>query len=153
MLLYHAWGSSGSPPRDDLLNEAQLYLPAGVDRLVLLAGSDSLLPALKLLLSRGELIDQFDGERFSALAHVVRIGNMDAAVRLLKLGASPQARVGPDEMPVALILVLTGNVEGIQAFKRAGVDFSRIEYRGLSAIDIARRSGDQRVIEAIGQRL
>jgi Tfp pilus assembly protein PilF len=153
MALYHAWSGSGKPPKEELLHKARIYLPPGTNMVYLLATSDHTLTALRLLKAQGEVIDQQDNARFNALFYATQYGDVEAAVRLLKLGAAADAPVGRDAIPLAVWLVQGGNVDAIRAFKRAGVDFSRIRHGGWTAVEIARRQGNPRVIEALGQSL
>jgi Tfp pilus assembly protein PilF len=153
MAYYHAWSASGRPLKEDLLHKARVYLPPGANMVYLLATSEHTEPALRMLQSQGEAIDQQDNARLNALFYATQYGDMDAVARLLKLGAAPDASTGPDAVPLAMRLVYEGNVDAILAFRRAGVDFSRIRHAGLTAVEAARRQGDRRVIEALGQAL
>ena len=55
-------------------------------------------------------------------------------------------------MPVALLPITEGNVEAIRALRRAGVDFSKIRYRNGTAIDFARRVGDDAALKALQEK-
>ena len=79
-----------------------------------------------------------------------------SAGRLLALGARTDALVGSEQMPVALLPVLSGDLAAIQLLQRAGVDYSQLRFRGASALDFARQKGDEqllRVLEPSSRRL
>ena len=100
--------------------------------------------------SAGEPIDQKDNERRTALAYALRNGDLGAARRLLALRARPDTPVGYEDMPVALIPVTTGNIEGIRLMREFGVDYSKLRYRGATAFDFAKQMGNSAMLEALG---
>ena len=57
--------------------------------------------------------------------------------------------VGAEQMPVALLPVLAGDLAGIALMQRAGVDDSQLRFRGTTALDFARQSGDDRLLRAV----
>src|SRR5688500_12191903 len=131
------------------LHQARVYLPAGPRLLYQLATSDRTVGAAKRLIDDGESIGQRDNHKLDALAHALKARDHAAARRLLRLGARPEALVGDHEMPVALLPVVTSDFDGIRLMQQFGVDYAKLRFRGLTAIDHARRIGDQRLLEAL----
>ncbi|HUO67340.1 MAG TPA: hypothetical protein VMV37_07380, partial [Gammaproteobacteria bacterium] len=117
--------------------------------LYLLASNESTLPAAKKLIASGESIDQKDNEEMSALAFALQNEELAAAERLLALGASPETPVTPAAIPVALLPVLDGNRTAIGVLQRAGVDYSKLRYRGSNALDLARQAGNEELLDAL----
>jgi tetratricopeptide (TPR) repeat protein len=150
---YVDWSKSSDPPKDELLHKARVYFPPSVTLVELLASSDKTLGTLRLLIKRGEAVDQVDNQGVNALARAVDHGDGETVMRLLQVGASPQARVGAAAVPVALLPVLAGNVDMIRLFRRAGVDYAKVQFQGGTAIEIARKTGDRRIIDALGLSL
>jgi ankyrin repeat protein len=60
----------------------------------LLAASNRTAGAAKVLIASGEAIDQKDNAKLTALAYALKDRNLDAARRLLVLGAHPYKLVG-----------------------------------------------------------
>ncbi|HEV8688848.1 MAG TPA: hypothetical protein VGQ91_01020 [Ideonella sp.] len=112
--------------------------------------SDRTLVAAKQLTAAGESIDQRDNRRWTALAHALERRDLNAARRLLKLGASPTAPIGPDDMPVAILAVIAEDLAQVKLMQQAGVDYTRLRYRGMTALDHARSTGNRRLLEALG---
>jgi ankyrin repeat protein len=105
--------------------------------------------AIKPLLQNGERIDQLDNERMTALAYALQGRDSAAALRLILLGARADAPVGVQEMPAALIPVMTKDLESIRALRKSGVDYSKLRYRNMTAIDYAKQVGDDELINAL----
>jgi tetratricopeptide (TPR) repeat protein len=149
---YQSWAAATGERRVELINQARIYLPAGPELVYQLAGSDRTLGTLKQLLSQSESLDQRDNNKWNALSYA--IGRKDAAAvrRLLLLGAKPDGLVGPSDIPAALLPVLEGDAEAASLLRKAGVDFSKIRFQGSSAIEIAKRIGDRRLVEALEQK-
>ena len=87
----------------------------------------------------------------TALAYALQNGDFAAAKRLLALGARPDTTIGPLGMPVALLPVLAGSVDGVRSLKQAGVDYSKLKYRGATAADLAKASGNTQLLEVLTQ--
>jgi tetratricopeptide (TPR) repeat protein len=146
---YVEWADSTGQQRTDALNQARIYLPAGPMPLYLLAASERTTRAAKQLIAAGEPIDQQDNDGMTALAYALQDKDFAAARRLLALGARPDATIGPLGMPVALLPVMAGSVDGVRLLKQAGVDYSKLRYRGATAADVAKASGDRELLEAL----
>ncbi|HUL46112.1 MAG TPA: ankyrin repeat domain-containing protein [Steroidobacteraceae bacterium] len=146
---YVKWADSTGPQRSDALNEARIYLPAGPMPLYLLAASERTTIAVKQLIAAGEGVDQTDNEGMTALAYALQNGDSAAAKRLLALGARPDIAVGPLKMPTALIPVMEGNVETVRALRQAGVDYTKLHYRGATAADLAKVSGNKEMLDVL----
>ncbi len=54
-----------------------------------------------------------------------------------------------DEGRVALLPVLEGNLDAIRVLQRAGVDYSKLRFKGASAIDFAKQSGNDALLNAL----
>ncbi len=149
---YVAWADAKGENRSESLNQARIYLPAGPMPLYLLAASDRTAAAAKKLIATGEPIDQKDNEKNTALAYALRQGDLDAAKRLLQLGARPETLVGYEEIPVALMPVMAGNVQAIRMMQRFGADYSKLRYLGATAVDIARESGNSELLQVLTRK-
>ena len=150
MAQYVAWAAAPEATRAQLLNEARVHRPVSPGLLYELASSDRTISTVKQLIAAGESIGQRDNDKLDALAHALQREDHAAARRLLKLGARPDASVGPGDLPIAFMPVLSGDVEGVRLLRQFGVDYARLAYRGRTAVDIARELGDRRVLDAMG---
>ncbi len=147
---YAAWAAAPSAQRAELLNQAHVFLPAGPRPLYLLATSEKTIAAVKKLMESGESIDQYDNNKFNALAYAVQSGNHEVASRLIRLGARPDAMIGYDQMPIALLPVIDGDLNGIRLMRKSGVDYSKLQFQGKSILDHVRPSGDRKLLDALG---
>jgi tetratricopeptide (TPR) repeat protein len=147
---YVKWTNTTGPERAESLNQARMFLPAGPTLLYLLAASERTSPAIKQLIATGEQIDQKDNEKRTALSYALQNEDLGAARRLLVLRARPDTPVGYENIPVALIPVTEGNVEGIRLMRQFGVDYSKLRFRGITAFDFAKQMGNNAVLEALG---
>jgi len=68
------------------------------------------------------------------------------------LGASPQTPVGYQDMPVALVPIMTGNIPGIRLMQQFGVDYAKLRYHGANALDFAKQSGNKALLEVLGAK-
>ena len=148
---YVKWANATGPERAESLNQARIYLPAGPTPLYLLATSDRTSPAIKQLIAAGERIDQKDNRNQTALAYALQNGDLGAAKRLLTLHARPDAPVGYEDVPLALVPVMQGNIEAIRLMREFGVNYSKLRYRGATAIDFAKQSGNHALLDALGR--
>jgi ankyrin repeat protein len=55
-------------------------------------------------------------------------------------------------MPLALLPIMSGDVEGVHVLQRAGYDYSKFRYHGGTAIQIARASGNEEVVNALTRK-
>ena len=148
---YVKWANATGPERAESLNQARIYLPAGPTPLYLLATSDRTSPAIKQLIAAGERIDQKDNRNQTALAYALQNGDLGAARRLLTLHARPDAPVGYEDVPLALVPVMQGNIEAIRLMREFGVNYSKLRYRGATAMDFAKQSGNHALLDALGR--
>jgi hypothetical protein len=139
---YLAWSKGKEPERTEALSQARIYLPPGPLPMYLLARSEKTVGAVAQLLAAGEKIDQRDNDKLTALAHAIQKDDLQAMRRLLKLGARPDAAVGHDDLPVALMPVMAGNIEMIKLMQQFGADYGKISYQGATAFDFAEQVGD-----------
>lgn len=150
---YVKWAESDGAEAEAALNQARVFLPAGPTLLHLLASHVSTLPAAQKLVAGGELVDRKDNAGLTALAIALQRDDLEAAQRLLELGADPETLVTVAEMPVALLPVVEGNLSAIALLRQAGVDYSKLQYRGAKVVDLVKDSGDAELLEAlVGRR-
>jgi len=147
---YVKWAATTGPISAESLNQARIFLPAGPKPLYLLATSDRTTPAAKKLIAVGEPIDQQDNEKLTALAYALQNQDLAAARRLLTLGAHPDTPVGATGLPVALLPVLSADADAVRMLRQSGVNYSKITFRGATALEIAKRIGDPALIDALG---
>lgn len=148
---YVKWSATKGPESAAALNQAHVYLPMGATPLYLLATSERTIATAKSLLAQGENIDQKDSEKLTALAYALQNHDLPAAKRLLALGAHPDVPVGDADMPAALIPVMGEDAQAIRLLRQGGVDYSKLRYRGITAIDFAKRSGSNALLKALGE--
>ena len=149
---YVAWADAPESQRAPLLNEARIHFPITSNLLYQLAADDRTAATVKKLIGAGEPIDQRDNRQLNALAHALQQRDHAAARRLLSFGARPDALVGPGDMAVALLPLLSGDADGVRLMREYGVDYSKLSYLGRSAADLARELGDRRLLEALGAK-
>ena len=147
---YAKWAESNGAEAADALNQGRAFLPAGPRLLHLLASHDSTLPAAKKLVADGENVDQKDNDGMTALALALQGDELDAAQRLLDLGAGLETPVTTGNIPVALLPVMDGNYPAIALLRRAGVDYSKLRYRGQTAVELVKEAvNDAALLEAM----
>jgi tetratricopeptide (TPR) repeat protein len=146
---YVQWAKGSGTSSAEALNQARIFLPAGATTLYLLARSEHTAVAAEKLIKAGERIDQLDNDKMTALAHALQHDKPDAAERLVRLGARPETPVSYAEIPAALLPVMDGNVDAIRLMQRLGVDYSKLTYRGASAIDYAKQMGDDELLKLL----
>lgn len=100
-------------------------------------------------MSAGETIDQKDNYKLNALAYALKNGEHETARRLIKLGARTDTAIGEGDIPVALVPVMTADIEGIRMLQSVGVDYTKVRYQGSTALDEARRTGDRRMLDVL----
>jgi ankyrin repeat protein len=133
----------------EALNQARIYLPPGAKAMYLLAGSETTTKAAAQLIASGENIENKDNDQLTALAHAVQNEDVAVARRLLQLGASPKTPVGYGQMPVALMPVMSGNLELVTLMREFGADYAKIIYQGATAYDFAKQTGDAELLQAL----
>jgi tetratricopeptide (TPR) repeat protein len=146
---YVAWSKASGARRDDLLNQARVYLPGGPHLWLLLALGDKTAPVMRQLVAAGNSIEQRDNDRLNALAHALLANDHRAAERLIRAGARADAPIGPSDLPVAMLPIMNGSAELTRSMVRLGVDYSKLRFQGASALDWAKRSGDPALVEAL----
>lgn len=146
---YVAWATAPAAQRAELLNQARVFFPIGPRPLYSLAVSERTLPALRELIKTGESIDQYDNEKYNALAYAMQFGDYATAKRLIRLGARLDAPIGSAQLPLALLPVIQGEVEGVLLMKKSGLDYSKLHYQGKSGLELAKLTGDRKLIDAL----
>lgn len=146
---YVAWSKSEGTARPEALNQARIYLPPGAKAMYLLAASETTVKAAARLVASGENIDNKDNERLNALAHAIQNDDEATARRLLRMGASPATPVGYGDVPVALMPVMSGNLELVKLMRQFGADYGKLAYQGATAFDFAKQTGDADLLQAL----
>lgn len=149
MAYYTQWASSNGPDKQQALNQARVYFPVAPKLLYWLATGDRTAVAAKALIASGEPIDQKDNAGATALAYAFQFEDHGAARRLLSMGARGDAPIGADAIPLGVLVVIGGDVDGVRLLQRHGLDVAGLRYRGKTALDYARQSGDRKLIEAL----
>jgi tetratricopeptide (TPR) repeat protein len=152
MAHYVKWAGATGPDKASELNRAVIYFPVSPKLLYSLASSERTARAAKSLAVAGHSVDLKDNDGFTALAYAFNFRNHPAAARLLALGARGDAKIGPDQVPLGLMVVINGDVGGVGLLQRHGVDVARLEFRGMTALEYARRTGNRRMVEALESR-
>lgn len=142
-IAYHV----GSLDQPELLGRARVFKPEGAE---LYWGLAQVPQAEPLLQRYRPNIDSLDGRGYTALAYALENNDLEAARRLVALGASLSSEIGPDKYPLALMPVLRGHIAGVRFAIDQGIDYGRVEYRSVSALDYARQVGNPEVIELLG---
>jgi Tfp pilus assembly protein PilF len=146
---YVTWSQGKDPERADALRQARAFEPVSPTLFYTLASSDRGAAVVRQLLAAGEKLAMQDSEQFDALAYSLRNGDGATTRRLLRLGASPVAEIGPQKMPAALIPVLTGDFDGIRTMQRAGVDYAKLRFQNSTALDHARERKDTKLLQLL----
>jgi tetratricopeptide (TPR) repeat protein len=146
---YAAWGAAPGAQRAESLNRARVYLAAGPKLFYRLASSEKLAEIAKQLIAAGERVDQQDNAKYTALAYAVRSREHATTRRLLHLGAKADHPVGEDQMPTALIPIMTRDFESIRLMQRAGVDYAKLRYQGTTAVEHAQKTGDAELLKLL----
>lgn len=150
MAYYVKWAQSSGSQRMDFINRARIYFPIGAQLFYRLGSSASTLNAAKALANSGESIDQKDNNGMTALAYAIERREYDIAGRLVKLGGSPTALVGEQAVPVALIPVFNNDLEGVRLLRKLGVNYSVVNFQGVSAMNYARKIGNKKMLDVLG---
>lgn len=146
---YVTWAASKGAERSESLHRARAFLPVSPELFRQLATSDRSADVAGQLVAAGEKIGMVDNQQLDALAHALRDGDTGAARRLLRLGARPDAPIGNDQMPAALIPVLSRDWDGIRLMQRSGIDYAKLRFQGTTAVDYARKAEDNRLLRAL----
>lgn len=147
---YAKWAASKGPSRMEALTQARIYTPVSPATLYHLAAYRGTAQAVRQLVASGEPIDQKDNYDLDALAYALQNRDRKATTQLMALGARAKTPVGEMAIPVAFLPVLSGDVDGVRLLRKLGVDYSKLKYRGATAIDFARQQGNQALISALG---
>jgi hypothetical protein len=149
---YLRWANAKGPERDEALRRARAVAPVTARLLYTFAAHDRMLPVAKQLLAAGEKVDMKDNRQFNALGYALGSSDLATARRLLVLGARPATPVGPEAMPVALLPVLSRDLEAIRLLQRHGVDYAQIRFQGMTALEHARQIGDGKLLQVLDPR-
>jgi signal recognition particle subunit SRP54 len=88
-----------------------------------------------------------DLEKAARTAERMRKGQFD--LNDLKEQLTGMQQMGGMTGMMALLPVIDGNLPAIALLRRAGVDYSKLRYRGETAVDLAREAGDTVLLEAL----
>lgn len=147
---YILWARPSGRP--EALFQARAFLPAGPRLFYVLAARERTSAVAGKLVAAGDAIDVRDEDEYNALSYALRAEQPDAARRLLHLGAKPDALVGAEQMPVAMIPVLSRDAESIRLMQRAGIDYTTLRFQGYTAIDHARSRNDIELLQWLDAR-
>lgn len=132
----------GSVEQPALLGRARIFMPEGPR----LYWEFARLPQGEPLLQRyREQVDIPDANGYTALAMALEAGDIDAAKRLRGFGADIKREIGKQKIPLPLLPILHGRVEGVRFLIEQGVDYSLIRYRGIAAEQYAEQVGDTEI--------
>jgi tetratricopeptide (TPR) repeat protein len=146
---YLKWAKGTEPESAEALRQARALLPSGPALFYQLASADATVPVVRKLVAAGDNINAQDAESMDALTYALRSRDYATASRLLRLGARTDSLVGTDRIPVSLVPVLMQDVEGVLVLRRAGVDYSRMQFQGVTPADYARRVGNAPLLRAL----
>lgn len=146
---YLRWSQAADAERADVLRQARVALPLGANVFYAMAREERLAPVVRQLVAAGENLGMQDNRKMDALALALAAGDAEAARRLLALGARADGPAGPDQMPAALIPVLARDWASIKVLQAAGVDYAKLRFQGMTALDHARKSGDTELLRAL----
>jgi hypothetical protein len=150
LVAYFVAGAYPAGQAAPMMEKAKLQAPVTARLLYELAWSERGGAVIRQLLASGVAIDQKDAQRNTALAYALDTGRVEAARRLLALGARTTALVGPEDLPVALVPVFNRDAAGILLMRNSGVDYAVLRYRGLTAVEHARKIHDARLLDMLG---
>jgi len=146
---YVKWATGPEEQRAESLRQARVFMPPGPLVFYHLAASEATAPVARKLVTAGDNINAQNAEHLDALTYALRGRDYPAASRLLRLGARTDSLVGDEQIPVSLVPVLMQDVEGVTLLRRAGVDYSRVRFRGATATDFARSVGNAQLLRAL----
>lgn len=152
MAYYLKWSRASTPQRMNDLNRARVYFPVSARLFYAMASHANTMAAATALVKSGESVDQKDNSGMTALAYALERRDHDTARGLVKIGASPAAKIGEQAVPVALIPVFNDDIEGIRLMKKLGVKYSTISFQGMTAMSYARRMGNKRMLDVLGSQ-
>lgn len=146
-----AWSKLQGDPRQEALNRAQVFLPEGAGTFYELARRDATAKVLAAMLKNGSSLGVADNDKMTALAHALQREDLDAARRLLRLGAKSSETVGEEAYPVALLPLMQQSIAGVELMQANGVNYSKLRFRGMSGLDIAKRMDNPALLKVIQQ--
>lgn len=149
MAHYLRWTRVPEEARAEALRQGRVFLPSSARMFYLLAQSDTMLAVGQKLKAAGDNVSVLDNAQRDALSYALHARNHAVAQRLLRMGARTDTLVGPEQMPVWLVPVLVQDIEGVQLMRRAGVDYARVRFQGLSPAEIARRLDNAALARAL----
>jgi hypothetical protein len=58
--------------------------------------------------------------------------------------------VGAEEMPVALLPIVNDDIDGVRLMQQSGVDYTKLSYHGVTALEFARQNGRADLLDVLG---
>ena len=147
---YLKWSRASEPQRMEYINRARVYFPIGARLFYRLGSSAATLKVATALAKSGENVDQKDNNGMTALAYAVERRDYETASRLVKVGASLLVTIREQAVPVALVPVFNNDLQGIRLMKRLGVNYSSIHFQGMTAMNYARKMGNKKMLDVLG---
>ena len=105
---------------------------------------------MRKLIAAGEQIDQQDNAKLTALASSICIPESGFRRSQAPIGAQADTSVGQAGVPVALLPVLNADIEGVRLMRQNEVSYSKLRYRGATALEIAKGLGNPALLDALG---
>jgi len=149
---YYAWSNRTGPQKVAAMAQARVFFPEGPELLYELGRDDRMSKLIPSLLASGSSWHTQDDEDLNALGYALSNENIEAARRLVKLGARFDDPVGPENMPVAFIPFMMGSVEGVRFEIESGVDLNKVSFRGVTLAQFATRVSKPEITELIKKR-
>lgn len=101
------------------------------------------------LLANGASLRSQYNRKLNALAYALMANDMLAASRLANFGANFDDMVGEEKYPVAMIAFLNQNVEAIALMQKSGINFSKLKFNGVSAIQYAKNLNNKAILDIV----
>nr|WP_198980850.1 ankyrin repeat domain-containing protein [Herbaspirillum sp. ASV7] len=137
---------------DLLVNAPDVNLEAQAtngDTPLMLAAFYGNVPVVKLLLAREVEVNR---PGWTALHYAAINGSSEIVKLLLDASAYVDAESPDDKMTPVMLAAMRGRVAAVAALRDGGADLSLKNKEGLTALDLARRYGQDEVIETLKQQ-
>jgi hypothetical protein len=74
-----------------------------------------------------------------------------AARQLVSFGAKFDDLVGEEQYPVAIIAFLNQDVEAIAIMQQNGVNFAKLKFKGISAVEYAKKLNNKEILAIVAK--
>jgi tetratricopeptide (TPR) repeat protein len=144
---YYAWSSLSGAEQVAALAQARVFFPEGPELLYELARDDRTSKLIPRLVTGSSSWRASDDEELNALGRALKNEDIDAARRLMKLGARLDDPMGPRKVPVAFVPFMVESVVGVRFVVDSGADLTRITFEGTSLAQLAARAVNPEISE------